>query len=306
MLGLLLVFLLAAGCNAGGVSGGSSTKPGVISIVTAAYPFQFIAERVAASHAHVSNLTKPGAEPHDVELTLRQVGAMARANLVIYQRGFQPAVDEAVLQSGNQNVLETTTVVPVEDHGQEGDAHSGDEHGHEHTGPDPHVWLDPTNVAAIGHAVSDRLAALDPESANDYRANATRLEGELTQVDRRFRAGLASCERTEFITTHAAFGYLAERYGLTEIAIGGLSPDLEPSPARIAQVQQEARVHGITTIFFETLVSPAVAETLARDLGLQTDILDPLEGITPESRGTDYFSVMNANLAALRKANGCR
>ena len=132
-----------------------------------------------------------------------------------------------------------------------------------------------------------------------------RLDGQLTDLDARFHAGLASCERTEFITTHAAFGYLAERYGLSQIGISGLSPDEEASPARIAEIQQEAAAHGITTIFFETLVSPAVAEAVASDLGLVTDVLDPIEGITADSRGSDYFTVMAANLAALRKANGC-
>jgi zinc transport system substrate-binding protein len=116
---------------------------------------------------------------------------------------------------------------------------------------------------------------------------------------------LAHCVRTEFITTHAAFGYLAERYHLTQIGISGLSPDSEPSPARIAEVQRIARNHGLTTIFSETLVSPAVAQAVAGDLGLRTDVLDPVEGITNESRGQDYLSVMSANLAALRRAGEC-
>ena len=293
-------------CAAVGGGPAASPSPGVLQIVTAAYPFQFIAERVAGAHAVVSNLTKPGAEPHDLELTPRQVASIARADLVVYQRGFQPVVDESVAQSENPHVLDAATVVPLKVHGDQDGSHDG--HGHQTAdrGPDPHMWLNPVHVAAIADAVADRLAALDTTGAADYRANARRLDRQLTDLDVRFRAGLASCQRTEFITTHNAFGYLAERYRLTQISISGLSPDAETSPARIAEVHQQALAHGVTTIFFETLVSPAVAEAVAGDLGLVTDVLDPLEGITAESRGTDYLTVMAANLAALRKANSCQ
>ena len=173
------------------------------------------------------------------------------------------------------------------------------------SGLDPHVWLDPTSVARIARAVEERLSSLDPDHAGDYAHNADALDEELDSLDRSFHTGLARCVRTEFITTHAAFGYLAARYHLTQIGISGLSPDAEPSPARVAEVQREARDHQLTTIFYETLVSPAVAKAIAGDLGLATDVLDPIEGITSESRGHDYFSVMAANLAALRKAGGC-
>ena len=147
--------------------------------------------------------------------------------------------------------------------------------------------------------------AIDPAHAVDYKRNASALNEELRSLDQSFRSGLAHCVRTEFMTTHAAFGYLAERYHLTQIPISGLSPDDEPSPARIAEVQRVAREHGLTTIFSETLVSPAVAKAIAGDLGLRTDLLDPIEGITGQSRGQDYLSVMSANLAALRKAGEC-
>ena len=299
--------LLTLGC--GTVPGKDPDEPartGQLHIVTAAYPFQFIAERVAGGHASVSNLTRPGAEPHDVELTPRQVGSIEQASLVIFSRSFQPAVDQAVAQSGNPNVLDTTSVVPLKDHSREDDDGVANHHGSVDEGPDPHVWLDPMNVVAIANAVADRLAATDATHASDYRANATHLTRELTDLDAEFHAGLASCDRTEFITTHAAFGYLADRYGLEQIAITGLSPDAEPSPSRIAEVQNQARTHGITTIFFETLVSPAVAEAVSGDLGLTTDILDPVEGITADSRGHDYLTIMAANLDALRKANSCR
>lgn len=299
-----------AGCTAA-PQNGSGAEPGQLTVITAFYPLQFVTERVAGTHAKVETLTQPGSEPHDLELTPKQIGSLSSASLVVYEKGFQAAVDQAVANSGNANSLDVTTVAPLEkvaesehEHDHEGEGKDGHDE-HDHGDLDPHVWLDPTKMAAMATAVADKLAALDPGHAADYRANLATLTTELTTLDSEFTTGLATCDRTEFITSHAAFGYLAKRYKLTQIGISGLSPDAEPSPARIAEIHTEAKEHGITTIFYETLVSPAVAKAVAGDLGLRTDVLDPLEGITPESRGSDYLTVMRANLAALRTANGC-
>lgn len=301
------LLLAACGTTAGGTSG---AKPGQLNIVTAFYPFQFIAERVAGPHAAVSSLTQPGAEPHDLELTPKQTASVGTADLVIYEKTFQAAVDEAVAQSGNEQVLDTTSVVPLKEVGSEhehGEEHADEEgeEGHDHGGLDPHVWLDPANVATIADAVAQKLSELDPDHATDYAENLKTLTAELEGLDQEFTTGLQSCERTEFITTHAAFGYLAERYGLDQIGISGLNPDAQPSPARIADIHKEAEQHQITTIFYETLVSPAVAESIAADLKLKTAVLDPIEGITKDSPGQDYVAVMKANLRALQDANGC-
>jgi zinc transport system substrate-binding protein len=274
--------------------------------VTAFYPLQFVAQRVSGGHAAVMNLTHPGAEPHDLELTPRQVASLTTATLVIYERGFQPAVDEAVVQSENRQVIDTTTIVPLRPLAVgSDDLDTGQWTGDDHPALDPHVWLDPTALGRIARVVQQRLSSIDPDHATDYARNAATLNRQLRSLDRSFRSGLAQCVRTEFMTTHAAFGYLAQRYHLTQIAISGLNPDAEPSPARIAEVQRLAQDHGLTTIFSETLVSPAVAQAIAGDLGLVTDVLDPIEGITDQSRGQDYLSVMSSNLAALRKAGGC-
>jgi zinc transport system substrate-binding protein len=305
-LGLVAVvasLLLATACaEPGSLSDPGATRGGPLRIVVAFYPFQFFADRVAGDHAQVSSLTAPGAEPHDLELTPRQVASVAEADLVIYERTFQPAVDEAVAQARRnaQNVFDTSTAVPLEDHGLPAEGSPG-----EHA-LDPHVWLDPIRLSTIVGAIADRLAAIDAANADDYRARGASLQGQLRELDGTYRTGLANCRRSAFITTHAAFGYLAERYGLSQISISGLSPDAEPSPARIAEVQREARARGITTIFYETLVSPAVAKSIASDLHLEVDVLDPIEGIVATSRGSDYLSVMAANLTALRNANGCR
>lgn len=309
--------LLGAACTNSGP--GSANGDGRLTVLTSVYPFQFVAERVGGASITVTNLTEPGAEPHDLELSPRQVGSMTQAGMIIYEKGFQPAVDEAVAQSENPHVFDTTTVVPLEPvaaTGHEGESETGeesghgDEHGHDHAGDhtgelDPHVWLDPTRLSTIATAVANRLAEIDPSHADEYRANLERLRGELSNLDRDFRSGLTGCQRTEFITAHTAFGYLAKRYGLTQIGISGLSPDTEPSPARVAAIQREALEHQVTTIFTETLVSPAVAQAIAGDLGLRTDILDPIEGITAESKGGDYLAIMRTNLTALEGANGC-
>jgi zinc transport system substrate-binding protein len=155
-------------------------------------------------------------------------------------------------------------------------------------------------------AVAAQLAQARPAAATDFQTRADALVKELTTLDTEFSAGLASCQRTVFVTSHAAFGYLAERYGLEQVGIAGLTPDAEPTPSRLAEVQKIAQQKGVTTIFSETLASPALANALASDLGLKTDVLDPLEGITSSSRGTDYPSVMRSNLTALRTANGCQ
>jgi zinc transport system substrate-binding protein len=307
ILACLLPVLAFGGCaTAGPASTIEGRQPGQLAIVAAFYPLQFVAQRVAGDHATVDSLTQPGVEPHDLELTPRQVASLTTTSLVIYQKGFQAAVDEAVAQSGHPDVIDTSTVVQLRPLlTTEGDHDHGPRHESDQEELDPHVWLDPTSVSRIARAVQQRLSSLDPDHAGDYAQNTDTLDQELGSLDRSFRAGLARCVRTEFITTHAAFGYLAARYDLTQIAISGLSPDAEPSAARIAEVQREARDHQLTTIFYETLVSPAVANAIAGDLGLATDVLDPIEGITSESRGHDYLSVMASNLAALRKAGGC-
>jgi len=303
----VLALLAAAGCATAGPASTAPTRTrGQLTLVAAFYPLQFVTQRVAGDHATVANLTQPGAEPHDLELTPRQVASLTTASLVIYEKGFQPAVDEAVVQSENPQVIDTTIIVPLRPLGANGDDLGHRERtGHDHSALDPHVWLDPTTLVRIAGVVEKRLSTIDPDHAAYYRDNADSLNKQLRSLDRSFRSGLAHCVRTEFITTHAAFGYLAARYHLTQIGISGISPDSEPSPARIAEVQRIARDHGLTTIFSETLVSPAVAQAVAGDLGLTTDVLDPIEGITGQSRGQDYLAVMSANLAALRKAGEC-
>jgi zinc transport system substrate-binding protein len=261
-----------------------------VSVVAGLYPYAFAAQVVGGDLVSVTNLTQPGAEPHDLELSARQVMAIARADLTVYQPGMQPAVDQAVREAPARRALPVSTVVAERDLG---------------AGPDPHLWLDPTQLIPIAAAIADQLVQIDPAHRQTYQDHLAGLRADLTQLDQAYAAGLADCQRRDFVTTHDAFGYLAERYSLTQIALTALSPDAEPSPRRITEIHQIARATGLTTVFFETLVSPELAQAIAGDLGLRTDQLDPVEGITDQSRGADYLGVMAANLTALRQANGC-
>ncbi|TDC29902.1 metal ABC transporter substrate-binding protein [Micromonospora sp. KC213] len=297
-----------AACSSGD-AGSDPQQPKRVDVVAAFYPLQFLAQRIGGDAVTVTNLAKPGAEPHDLELNPGQVGQVAEADLVVYLKGFQPAVDEAVAQNAGDRAFDVATVQPLltaaaggHDHEGEGEAGHADEE--EAGGLDPHLWLDPTRLATVGDKLAERLGKADPDHAADYTARATTLRGDLAKLDTEFATGLKTCQRREIVVSHAAFGYLADRYQLEQVGIAGLSPENEPSPKRLAEVAEEAREHKATTIFFETLVSPKVAETIATEVGAKTAVLDPLEGLSSDNGG-DYLSVMRTNLATLRTALSC-
>lgn len=293
---LSLMAALVAGLA--GCTSGTPSDSDKLDVVVAFYPLEYVTSTVGGDRTTVTNLTQPGTEPHDLELTPQQVATLSRADLVIYLGGFQPQVDDAIAQASPANVLDVSTVVSLLTDAETGEA--GDS-----SATDPHVWLDPTNMEKITAAVTKTLSTLRVKDAAVFASNGEALTTNLKALDYDFSSGLASCARKEFIVTHAAFGYLAHRYGLQQIGISGISPDSDPSPARIAEVHQLAKKYGITTIFFETLASPEVANSIAGDLNLKTAVLDPLEGLTDESAGDDYIGVMRSNLAALEAANGC-
>jgi zinc transport system substrate-binding protein len=268
---ILVSALLLAGCGAGG-SGGKN------SVVAAFYPLAYAAERIGRPGLHVENLTPPGAEPHDLELTPREVSRIVNASAVLYlSHGFQPAVSKAVEQARGRKV-DVLAELPL--------------HGN-----DPHVWLDPLLFARIGTKIGAAL-----------RRPSSGFVADMRKLDQAYRGGLRDCKRREIVTSHAAFGYLAARYGLEQVAITGLAPESEPSPQQLAHVVEVVRRTHATTVFFETLVSPRLAETVAREVGARTAVLDPIEGLTPDEqkRGDDYLTLMRRNLVALRKALACR
>ena len=293
--------------GAASTSSGSAAAPGVTKVSVAFYPLEYAATKAGGDKVNVTNLTLPGQEPHDLELTPQQITSLEEADLVVYLKGFQPAVDKAVEQSGAKNKLDLSQVIQLRpaaaDHDH--DSEAGETEDHDHGTTDPHFWLDPTLEAKAVSAIADELSKIDAQNKSTYEMNAKNVTNDLTALDEEYKSGLKNCQVKTIITTHAAFGYLTERYGLEQIGISGLSPNEQPSPARIAKVQEEAKEHGVTTIFFETLTSDEVAKAIAGDLALKTAVLDPLEGITTESAGQDYPSVMKANLDAIKQANGC-
>ena len=294
LVAVLPVVTLLAACGDGGQADGTR-------VVAAFYPFAYVAEQVGGDHVDVENLTSVGGEPHDLELKPRQVADVQTADLVVYQRGFQSAVDAAVDQAGrsDEDLLDVAEVV---EHHEEGE-HEDD--GHDHEGADPHTWLDPQTMVTVTREVAQRLSDADPEHADAFAANADRLVSELEQLDHDFEAGLKTCRSRTIVTSHAAFHYLAERYDLTQVPIAGLDPSNEPSPAQLADISDLVDREKITTIFTEELVSPAIADTLARETGATTATLDPVEGLGNDTADETYLTLMRRNLDAIRKANSC-
>jgi zinc transport system substrate-binding protein len=295
--------LLLAACGGGRAADRLGGQPDQLRVVASFYPLQWATQQVAGRHAEVGSLTKPGAEPHDLELTPQDVARVADADLVVYLGGFQPAVDEAVATEGGEhgfNVAKAAQLDLVYTPIEEGQAHA-DEAG----ATDPHFWLDPMRLAAVVDAIQARLARLDPAHAPDYRRNAERLKTRLAALDREYVTGLAHCANRDLVTSHNAFGYLARRYGLTQEGITGLTPDAEPRPGDLAAVATFVTTHRVRTIYYETLVSPRIAQTVASETGARTAVLDPIEGLTGRSQGRDYLTVMRANLANLRAGQPC-
>ncbi len=283
---VLVLICLLAGATACGGDSGSSGGSSELDVVAAFYPLAWAAEQVGGEAVSVRNLTPAGAEPHDVELSARDVERIRSADVVLYLGAdFQPAVVDAV-----EGADGTAVDLLVAEHA-EGDR--------EELERDPHVWLDPLRYATMVERIARVLGR--PEAGEE-------LVAELRDLDREFTRGLAQCRRRELVTTHAAFGYLARRYQLEQIPITGLSPEVEPTPRELEEVVEHVRDAKATTIFFETLVSPRLAETVARETGAATDVLNPLEGLSEDEldRGADYLSVMRENLRALRRGLDCR
>ena len=323
-------FTLSA-CISPSTSNGGSSKDGKLTVMASFYPLQYLAEKIGGEHVSVTSLTPDGAEPHDLELSPKMVDSLSSADAVVYLAGFQSAVDEAIEQQAPKTVIDVSPAAELVEAGTdanhpseeeeeatdeaqsgETEAHDHDHEGHDHEGhdhhhdmsADPHFWLDPTRMAKAATLVGDKLAEADPANADTYKANAKALNEELSALGDDLVAKTATCQIKTFVTAHTAFGYLADRTGLTQVGISGLDPESSPSPARLAEIAQIAKEQGVTTIFTEALIDPKVAQTLADDLGITTAVLDPIESQTDPSK--DYAATMNSNIDALTKALDCQ
>ena len=278
-------------------------------VVAAFYPLVFVAEQVGGEHVTVRDLTPPGADSHDLELSPRDVVMLQEADLIVYLAGFAAALDQAIQPLASEQVFDVASSARLnheEGHDEEGHDEEGhDEEHHEHGGIDPHFWLDPMRLADVADATAARFAELDPDNAESFQQNAASLRVQLEDLDDDFQQGLADCARVDLVTAHRSFGYLANRYGLNQVGIAGLSPDQEPSAGRLAVVADFVQDNQVGVIYYESLVDPGVAQAVANETGAATDVLDPLETLSETADGDDYFQVMRSNLAALRSGLEC-
>lgn len=325
-LGLLLAACSTAGAPTDGgqddAAGGGNGDHANLSVVTAFYPLHFLAEQVGAELVEAQDLTPSGADPHDLELSPVDVALMERADVVVYLSGFQPAVDAAVEQIAGPVSLDLAEVVDLQDtsatvrsdgddhgHHQHDDGHSDGDHGdddhgdHSHGPLDPHFWLDAERMSAAAEALAEALGQAAPADTDTFDAGSTQVRADLEDLDRRYQDTLAHCADEVMLVSHLAFGYLAQRYDLAQVGIAGLDPQVEPSPARLAEIRRVVEAENVSTIFVDPLASAQVSDALADELDLQVRTLDSLENLhTPDS---DYLQVMSANLDALAHGLGC-
>jgi zinc transport system substrate-binding protein len=337
--------LTITACGSGGEGAddpGVSPADADLTVVTGVYPLEWLAEQIGGDRVAVVQLTEPGTEPHDLELTGRQVAEVSESDIAFYVEGLQPAVDEAIAQEASESAFNVADVVELHPAGEgghdhaEGDEHAEEEHGHgeeehshgeeghdhaedeahaeeeaaaeeehDHGEYDPHFWLDVDLMAQTAQALGDRMAEVNPEGADGYAQGVEAVTAELEAIGQEYEEGLSSCEHGEVVVGHTAFTYLTEAYGLEQIGVSGVDPETEPSPSQIAAITDVVNERGIETIFTEPLMPAATAETIAAETGAQVEVLDPLEGVTEDSPGDDYPSIMRGNLEALTTALSC-
>ena len=277
----------------------SGTKK--LSVVASFYPIAEFARQVGGDLVSVETITPAGAEPHDYEPSPQQVAAAYDADVLLYNGGGVDAwADKVAPQAAQQGVTtaqmsSVIATVPVAPGGEAAEF-------------DPHFWLDPVLAEKEVDLIAETLGKADPAHAATFTTNAKAYEAKLSQLDQDYKVGLASCANRTVVTSHAAFAYLSKQYGFDVIAIAGISPDEEPSAGRLAEIAALAKAKAIKYIYFETLVSPKLSQTIADEIGAQTLVFNPLEGLTNEeiAAGKDYVTVMEENLTNLRTGMVCR
>ncbi len=278
---------------------GAPAPAGKVSVAASFYPLYDFALKVGGDRVTVRNLTPAGAEPHDYELTPRDIIAVNESRVLIHNgAGLEPWV---------QKLLPQVPARVVRVNASEGISLSTATSGEDRGQVDPHVWLDPVLAQRQVDNILVGLVKADPDGKAAYEANAVAFKQKLAALHQRIQRTLGPCRKKVFITNHAAFGHFASRYGLTQIAISGLEPEAEPSAAKIREILRLARQHGLHIIYYETLASPRVAAAIAREIGARTLVLNPIEGLTDQElkQGKDYLSVMDENLRNLVQGLDC-
>ncbi|MEI5994094.1 metal ABC transporter substrate-binding protein [Candidatus Enterococcus mansonii] len=287
-----------------------SGKSDTINVVTTFYPMYDFAKNVVGDAGDVQLLIPAGTEPHDYEPSAKDIAKITDADVFVYNSHELETWVQDVLENvdkKNVAVIEAAGSIDLmegaaheHDHEEEADH---DEHDHDHE-LDPHVWLDPVLAQKEVEAIRDALVKKYPEKKETFTKNAAAYLEKLNELDAQYKEAFTNAKNKTFVTQHAAFGYLAKQYGLTQESIAGISPDQEPSPSRLAELKKYIKEHNVSVIYFETSASSKVAETLARETGVELAVLNPLESITKQEqeKGEDYISVMKANLDALKKS----
>ncbi|WP_370694079.1 MULTISPECIES: metal ABC transporter substrate-binding protein [Peribacillus] len=314
----LACFTVMVGCSNEEVVNNQGEKESAnekIHIVTTFYPMYEFTKNITQDKAQVDLLIPSNIEPHDWQPTPKDMAAIQKADLVVYNSPFmetwimsiqeslgkgQPLFIEA---SEGISLMEGTEEDSDHDNG-ESDRHDEESHDEDHKQLDPHVWLSPVLAQKEVQTITDAIVKQDPENKDYYERNSKNYIQQLKELDELYRTTLDKPSNKEMITQHAAFGYLAKEYGLTQVPIAGLSPSEEPSPAKLAELKKYAKEHQINVIYFEETTSPKVAQTLAGELGAETEVLNTLEGLSKEDqeKGLGYIEVMKNNLKSLEKS----
>ncbi len=278
-----------------------SPQPGnKIRATVSFYPLFFFASQIGGDKIEAINITPSGAEPHDYEPTAQDVAQIERSDVLILNGGQLESWGDKIKENlGGKKVMVVTaaeglTTQEMEEEGKKIQ--------------DPHVWLDPVLAKKEVEVIAQTFIKKDSINKAYYEQNTKQLQEKLDALDAQFRQGLQNCLQKNIVTSHAAFGYVASRYNLKQVPIAGLSPDSEPSPQQLAEVARFAKTNNVKYIFFETLVSPRLAQTIAKEVGAKTLVFNPLEGLTKEQKdaGKDYLSIQKENLDNLKVALECK
>ena len=285
---ILAILLMVASCSS---SNSIEAKP---QIITSFYPLDFAVNRIVGDLAEVANITPIGTEPHDIELTPSLTEKIMEADLVVVMGAdFQSAIEKTAI---NRDGATTEIIDSIKE-----------ENNQELIATNPHIWLDPAMFQTAVNLIADEVIELLPEKKTTLENNRDLLLEDLDTLDTEFKEGLSRCESTTFVTSHDSFSFLAKRYGLTQESIAGISPENEPTPKRVIELEKIIKTENIDVVFTEELVSPEVAQTLSREAGIKTAVLSPLESLTKEQQknGENYFSIMRSNLKKLSNALRC-
>ncbi len=306
--------LALGGCSSTTKEGKSAD--GKVNAVASFYPLAYVTSQVGGDLVKVTNLT-PSGEAHEVELSAKDLTTMSRADALIYLSGFQASVDDAVKEAAPKNTLDVAPAAKLkklsaeqaaeheEEHEHEGEHEEEAGHDHHHHGAfDPHFWLDPQRLSQVVPQVVATLTKADPDHGDTFKKNGESLQAKLASLDKEYRTGLAKCATPTAVTAHEAYGYMADRYGFEQVGVKGVDPEAETSLTRLQEVANIAKAKKVNVLFSESALGDKDTKTLAEQLGIKSEVLDPLEIQVDKNR--DYLQVMKDNLGKLSQAMKCQ